>query len=110
MKFIDVNQMKCESVSHDIDIKKKVILKNGLIPHLTNFSQSLLKPLQTTTVHKHKDMYEVFYVLSGIGSIVVNGEEFSIQKGSCIAVFPGESHSIMNNGNMDLVLNYFGLV
>lgn len=36
-----------ESVSHNPEIKKKVMLRYGDLPHLTNFSQARFAPGQT---------------------------------------------------------------
>jgi mannose-6-phosphate isomerase-like protein (cupin superfamily) len=54
-------------------------------------------------------MCEVFFVESGSGIIRIDGQEYPLQPGTCIAVEPGEVHEIVNSGTTDLVLTYFGL-
>jgi quercetin dioxygenase-like cupin family protein len=57
-----------ESVSHNPEIKKKVMLRFGDLPHLTNFSQARFAPGQTAPAHAHQDMCEVFFVEAGSGA------------------------------------------
>ena len=98
-----------ESVSHNPEIKKKVMLRFGDLPHLTNFSQAHFAPGQTAPGHAHQDMCEVFFVQDGSGVIRIDNKEYPLLPGDCIAVEPGEVHEIINTGLAELVLIYFGL-
>lgn len=109
MKFTSLNQVPTESVVHNPDIKKKVMLRWGDLPHLTNFSQARFAPGQSAPSHAHYDMCEVFFVESGSGNICINGQDYTLLPGSCIAVEPGEFHEVSSNGEEELVLTYFGL-
>ena len=86
------------------------MLCQGDLPHLTSFSQARFTPNQVAAAHSHQDMWEVFFVESGEGLIRINGHEYQLLKGSCIAVEPGEVHEIVNSGTADLILTYFGLI
>ncbi|GAA6623215.1 hypothetical protein NUACC26_090400 [Scytonema sp. NUACC26] len=72
MIFTSLNDLPEEPVSHNPEIKKKVMLRLGDLPHLTNFSQSRFAPGQTSPAHAHYDMCEVFFVESGSGFIRVS--------------------------------------
>lgn len=96
-------------VSHDPEIKKKVMLSNGVIPKLTNFSQSVFRTGQTCTAHIHADMWEVYLVTSGTLTITVEGQTTIHEAGSCVTVEPGEEHQTSNQHDEDLVLTYFGI-
>ncbi len=109
MKLTSLTEIPEESVSHNPAIKKKVMLRLGDLPHLTNFSQARFAPGQVSPGHAHYDMSEVFFVEAGIGIITINEQDFALQPGSCIAVEPTEVHEITNTGEEDLVLTYFGL-
>ena len=109
MKLTSLNNLPEKEVSHNQAIKKKVMLSPGDLPHLTNFSQARLAPGQISPGHFHRDMCEVFYVESGSGIIVIDGKEYPLEKGTCVATETGEVHEIINNGSTDLVINYFGL-
>lgn len=109
MILTSLNNLPEESVSHNPEIKKKVMLRLGDLPHLTNFSQARFAPGQTATAHAHQDMCEVFFVEAGSGVIRVDNQEYPLIPGNCIAIEPGEIHEVINNGNTELVLTYFGL-
>lgn len=109
MKWAALSQIAEESVSHNPAINKKVMLRLGDLPHLTNFSQACFAPGQIATAHAHADMCEVFFVEAGTGVIRVNQQDYPLTVGVCIAVEPGEVHEVANTGNTELVLTYFGL-
>lgn len=109
MKWAALSQIAEESVSHNPAINKKVMLRLGDLPHLTNFSQARFAPGQIATAHAHADMCEVFFVEAGTGVICVNQQDYPLTVGVCIAVEPGEVHEVANTGNTELVLTYFGL-
>ncbi|MBD6616411.1 cupin domain-containing protein [Komarekiella sp. 'clone 1'] len=98
-----------ESVSHNPEIKKKVMLRFGDLPYLTNFSQARFAPGQSAPGHAHQDMCEVFFVEAGSGVISIDGKENPLLPGTCVAVELGEVHEIVNTGSTELVLTYFGL-
>ena len=109
MKITNLNRLSEQTVSHNPEIKKKVMLDFGDLPHLTNFSQATFSPGQVASNHCHQDMSEVFFVESGEGVISIDKKEFSLTPGTCIAVEVGEYHEITNTGKSDLVLTYFGI-
>ncbi|HHP7230091.1 MAG TPA: cupin domain-containing protein [Xenococcaceae cyanobacterium] len=109
MKITNLDQLPEQKVSHNQEIKKKVMLIAGDLPHLTNFSQATFTPGQIASAHFHQDMSEVFLVESGVGVIYINDRQYSLVKGTCIAVEVGEVHKIINTGNTNLVLTYFGI-
>ena len=110
MQYINLDNLETKTVSHNKNIEKKVILDRGAVPNLTNFSQAIFKPKQVAYAHSHSDMWEVFYVESGSGLMIVNEQEYQLQKGVCVMVEPNDRHEIINNSDDDLVLNYFGVV
>lgn len=109
MKIVNLSELPVEGVSHDPGIKKQVMLRNGDIPHITNFSQATFAPGQTVTPHAHSDMVEVFFVETGQGMIWIDGTAAPLTEGVCVAVAAGETHELKNNGDSPLVLTYFGV-
>ena len=109
MKITNLQDLPEQEVSHNREIKKKVMLTGGDLPHLTNFSQAVFAPGQIASSHFHQDMCEVFFVISGEGKICVDDRDYALTPGVCIAVSVGETHEITNNGSKDLILAYFGL-
>lgn len=104
-----LNDLQEESVSHNPEIKKKVMLRFGDLPNLTNFAQASFAPGQISPAHAHQDMSEVFFVEAGLGIIRVDGTNYPLLPGNCVAIEPGEFHEIVNTGSTELVLTYFGL-
>lgn len=109
MKLTNLDRLPSQQVSHNPEIKKKVMLSFGDLPHLTNFSQAVFAPEQIASNHCHQDMNEVFFVQSGSGIIRINDRDFNLVPGTCIAVEAGEYHEIINRGKTDLILTYFGI-
>jgi len=109
MKRVELASLPHSPVSHDAAILKKVMLCKGDIPHLTNFSQVALKPEQRTTPHLHSDMWEVYLVEDGQGTIRVGSHDEILEPGVCVTIEPGEEHAVANTGETDLVLTYFGI-
>lgn len=110
MKRVRLGDVAEEGVSHDPEVKKRVLLRNGTVPHVTTFAQSRFLPGQAATEHVHADMYEIFLVESGTGVVRVDGEEYALEPGTCVVIEPGERHSMACTGEEPLVLTYFGVV
>lgn len=109
MKIVSLDSVPEEGVSHNPEIRKQVILRRGDVPHLTNFTRSSLAPGQTASPHAHADMFEVFFVASGEGRLVLDGQEYALRAGVSLLIEPGERHEISNTGTRELVLLYFGI-
>ncbi|MEM7793450.1 MAG: cupin domain-containing protein [Cyanobacteria bacterium P01_C01_bin.118] len=110
MKRVSLSELADQGVSHNAAIRKKVMLQPGDIPHLTNFSQATFVPGQVANAHSHSDMYEVFFVSAGNGTMRVNEVDQELTPGVCILVEPGDLHEVVNTGEEPLVLTYFGIV
>jgi quercetin dioxygenase-like cupin family protein len=109
MKKVSLADAAAEPVSHNPEITKRVLLRRGDLPHLTNFSRSLLLPGQTARAHAHAGMHEVFFVEAGAGEMRVDDHVVTLEAGVCVAVEPGETHEIRNTGAGVLALIYFGI-
>ena len=109
MHITSLQTLPNECVSHNPEISKQVMLRAGMLPNLTNFSQARFQPGQVASAHTHSDMYEVFFVESGEGTIHIDGVAYPMKPGTCIAVEPGEVHEVTNGGDQALTLTYFGL-
>lgn len=45
--------------------------------------------------HRHKDTDEIFYILDGEGTIIIDGEEGKIDKGDIVLTLMGSTHDII---------------
>lgn len=109
MKLSRLEELPAEPVSHNAAILKRVMLRSGEVPNVTQFAQARFAPGQVAGAHAHADMAEVFFVESGTGTIVIDDVARPLQPGTCVAVLPHEMHEVRNDGPTDLVLIYFGV-
>lgn len=68
-----------------------------------NFIHDDLLPAGASVgIHQHMNDEEYYYIVSGRGIMVLDGEKFEVKAGDIAAVFPGGSHGLENNGTDDL--------
>ncbi|MEJ2033250.1 MAG: cupin domain-containing protein [Deltaproteobacteria bacterium] len=110
MKIVSLNDLPEEPVSHNPELRKKVMLKEGDLPAcFMKFSQARFTSGQAAGAHAHADMYEVFLVEQGEGLIRIGKAEHPLHPGTCAVAEPGETHDLINTGSADLVITYFGV-
>ena len=63
-----------------------------------------LTPGSTIGLHTHETDSEMFYILSGAGKVLCDGEYEPLAPGSCHYCAKGHQHSLINDGTEDLVL------
>jgi mannose-6-phosphate isomerase-like protein (cupin superfamily) len=108
MKIVALKNLSETTTVHNAGMKKQMIGR-GEIPSLMQFAQVIFQPGEKAKAHKHNDMYEVFFVEEGNGTMEIGSENFSLKKGMCITVSPQECHEIINTGINNLILTYFGI-
>jgi len=109
MKIANIKNLPEVGVSHNPDIKKKVLIGNQEIPNLMMFGEAVFKPGQSVEKHSHDTMYEVFYISSGKAIFNVGGNELEVGVGDCITIEPKEEHFQNNPFNEDVRWLYFGI-
>lgn len=109
MKVVQIQDVPPRGVSHAAEIQKRPLLEAGETPGLRQFAEARLRPGQSVAGHTHRDMTEVFFVVSGDGILTVAGHEVPLSSGVCVRVDPGEEHALRNSGPDTLVLLYFCL-
>jgi mannose-6-phosphate isomerase-like protein (cupin superfamily) len=62
-------------------------------------AEAVIEPGQTTRAHKHVASDEVYYVLSGKGSVQVGGNSASVTGGSCVLIPAGQTHRATCDGD-----------
>ena len=63
----------------------------------------VLHPASAIGYHLQKEN-EVYYILSGTGTMQMNDKEFPVTAGDAILTLPGSSHGLKQTGKEDLVL------
>lgn len=79
---------------------RKAIFKEGKL----DTGLLLYAPGQTTPDHKHSDIDEVFYVISGEGTITINNEEILLKEKDIIFSPNGERHGFNNTSSTNWVV------
>jgi mannose-6-phosphate isomerase-like protein (cupin superfamily) len=69
----------------------------------TAFRKRILKPGSSIGYHLQKED-EIYYVLSGNGTMQMNGKTFAVKPGDAILTRPGSSHGIAPNADNDLTI------
>jgi len=72
----------------------------GTIHH--SFVHVVIPPGKSSNAHYHKVSEETYYILKGIGSMVVDAKEFRLQPGQAFLIKPFETHQIFNDGQDNL--------
>jgi mannose-6-phosphate isomerase-like protein (cupin superfamily) len=67
------------------------------------FRKRALKPGSGIGHHVQKED-EIYYVLSGTGTMVLDGKSVDITPGTAVLTRPGSSHSLKQTGREDLVI------
>lgn len=93
MRLYSLDATPYKPVTHDPQLKKRVIVPDGFscVKHLSHIT---LEPGSTASSHAHVDAYEVFYCLGGEVVFRVSGKETILTGGTCLVVEPGEVHEI----------------
>lgn len=63
-----------------------------------------LKPGSSIGYHKHETNSEIIYILEGSGKCLYEDGEEKLTAGDCHYCPKGHSHSLINDGNADMVL------
>lgn len=69
----------------------------------TAFRKRILKPGSSIGYHLQKED-EIYYVISGNGTMQMNGKTFAVKPGDAILTRPGSSHGIAPNAGNDLTI------
>jgi mannose-6-phosphate isomerase-like protein (cupin superfamily) len=110
MKLIKINELPEKGVSHNARIPKREIVKKGELGPIANYARAIFPPGEKAESHLHNDMAEVFTVESGCGEIRIDDVAYVFSSGMVVIVEPGEVHEIVNTGNRELVVTYFGVL
>ena len=66
-----------------------------------------LKPGQDQRVHAHPESDKIYFVLRGVGTFHVGGQENELGPGQTVVARPHQAHGVRNGSSEDLVLLVF---
>lgn len=103
MKRRNVGNAPEEPVSHNPAAKKRVWFRKGDLPPFTQIARVTVPPGETLAAHSHADMHELFIVLEGTVTMIVDGSPHHLGPDNAIALAPGENHELSNPGDQPAV-------
>jgi mannose-6-phosphate isomerase-like protein (cupin superfamily) len=68
------------------------------------FAKLVIRPGCGIGYHVHENEMEAFYIISGVATYDDNGETVRLNPGDTSITLAGQGHSIVNNGEEDVVL------
>jgi mannose-6-phosphate isomerase-like protein (cupin superfamily) len=83
-------------------IREIMAPRNSLIEK-QSLAEAVVPAGCATEEHYHSESEEIYFILSGVGEIRVNGELAAVGAGDAVALPPSSVHKIWNRGNSDLV-------
>ena len=92
----------CHAGSGELDWTE--VLNSNDMPgrNLKFIHDDVLPPGASVGVHSHDTDEEYYYILSGEGQMILDGQAFEVAAGDITAVFPGGNHALKNTGNGEL--------
>ena len=110
MKIIKLKDIIEEGVSHNPEIKKKIMIDNNQFNNIMSFGHAKFTSNQKTTPHKHNDMDEIFFITKGSGIFHTEKHNKKVSKGDCISIPAKEIHWQSNPFKNDFEMIYFGVL
>ena len=104
------------TIVHDFGIDYKLLkgqeaydpgIPNCCMRGMLYVAYAMLQEGKAYEAHAHGDHEEVYYIISGIGEMTVNGETRAIRDGDAVFIPAGFTHSIANRGQEFLVFLAF---
>ncbi len=78
--------------------------KQQVLEFTKRFSRAALPPGKSTRSEKLNGEQEIFYIISGTGSIISSGKSIDLYSGICVLVPEGKNFSIVNSGTDSLTM------
>lgn len=69
-------------------------------------SKTILHPMQTTTGHSHPGLEEVYFFISGSGTMQVGDRNFPVTAGDVILIPDGDFHRVKNTTGSEVDLEF----
>ncbi len=70
---------------------------------------NVMAPGVSIGVHAHSKDEEYYYILSGSGTMTLDGQRIKVQAGDVTGVYPGGSHGLENDSDQNMRLIVFSV-
>ena len=78
------------------------LLKNGEMEGVIGMGRTTLEPGSTIGEHSHPNTEDLYLILEGRGTGILNGERFPVEPGDLFLVKAGGSHGLINDSSSPL--------
>ena len=102
MNIINRDNVKPFITKDSSEIREILAPRNSIIQR-QSLAEARLLPGLSTEEHYHPQTEEIYYILTGSGRMVIDGESRDVKKHDGIAIPPGARHKITNTGTDDLI-------
>ncbi|MEM2906029.1 MAG: cupin domain-containing protein [Candidatus Bathyarchaeia archaeon] len=62
------------------------------------FCKQALQGRQTSDLHSHEDVEQLYYILKGSAAMLIGGEKHRVKEGDVVYLPPKTSHQLINDG------------
>lgn len=100
--MIDFNKLN-ETVLHNFYGGEGDTVARMYVDDTNKIMKGKLAPGCSIGMHCHETSSEIIFILSGVGTAILDGEQETLTAGTCHYCQKGQSHTLINNGTEDLV-------
>jgi len=101
MDVTNIDKVPAFTTKDGSEIRELLAHRNSCIRH-QSLAEARLKPGQQTAPHYHIRTEEIYYILAGQGEMHLGESVRMVGPGDAIAIPPGEIHTIINTGDIEL--------
>ena len=98
MDVVNLEQAKPFITKDGSEIRELLAHRNSCI-RKQSLAEARIAPGMTTEAHHHRQTEEIYYIVSGVGEMMINDEVRLVGPGDAIAIPPGAVHKITNPGS-----------
>lgn len=102
MDVVNRNDVKAFITKDTSEIREILAPRNSVIKR-QSLAEARVSPGQITEEHYHIQTEEIYYILQGKGTMIIDGEKRDVKFFDGIAIPSGARHKITNIGDDDLV-------
>lgn len=102
MIVININDSKPFTTKDGSTVRSVLDHSNAPVRN-QSLAEATLPPGTSTTKHRHLKSEEIYYILSGHGSMTVGGETQEVMPHDAVLTPPGVPHELANTGGEPLV-------
>lgn len=99
-------QKKCHDGEGQI-LFREVLKKEDFESNLQHFHETIVYPHSTIGNHLHKGNEEIYYIVRGEGTMIVDGEEVRVFAGDAVITHSGSHHGLINDTDEELKILVF---